>query len=682
MTRKSLAVWGLNLLLSVAVWLTISALFFGNEYGYFAPRGLLKSAILLPFIFLGFIIWTKWGTPTCFKNLRVSAFICGLIAVLLLCLFPLPIPALSAQHSLQMTAFGGPVEIRQVKYLDGTPVSLDVFQLTDDWHLSGMMPGGVVLSVRHNVDAGKLSLLWDGEPTEIDLSAPQSVTTDIVLGQTDAASGWILLVKGFYFLALWVLIFIFAFIVETRWLHPAAVKALLVILYLAIFAVFTFQKLSYTTFSGERVFRDTAWYVETADEPLNSLEFWAGTRPFTLPLFYKLTGVTQANYLDANVIRDTVDAQYWFSILSWAALGLVFSLLMRQSWLRPLAFGIILFFSLNLEVSLWESLLLSESLSFSIFALLIAAWLWWNAATKKPLPPQAGVAFVFLAALLTILYSFTRESNQYFAVFGALLFPIAGLFGKVPRQNRKFYWVYLLLFFGVLVLKNVSFGASDLWQIHMADLLALRILPDAKAVDYFIAAGLPMSENLLKMSAMPGHEYQPYLLNDPQMAAAMNWINQYGVATYAKFLITHPLDSMIAPLQQLPSILSGDNLEYHLPRFGVPTIPLWLQTLTARFYPRDAWVMWGFFFLMSVGAGAYFFSKRNLSPAWLVVAVFLVSLYPLMFIVWHGNPIEIERHAAPVGIQFRLAGWMAVALLLDQLAKNNHRDTKFTELNQ
>ncbi len=677
-----MVVWGLILLLSLAVWLTVSALFFGNRYGYFAPRVLRKSALLLPFIVAGFAQFVKIPAIVKINNLRVSALICGLVATLLLWLFPLPVPAVSAPHNLQLTASSGPVEIRQVKYLDGTPVAHDVFQLTGDWQFSGEMPGGVVLSVRHNVDAGKLSLLWDGEPTEIDLSAPQSVTTDIVLGQTGAASGWILLVKGFYFLGFWALTFIFAFIVETRWPHPSAVKALLGILYLAIFGVFAFQKLSYTTFSGERVFRDTAWYVETADEPLNSLDFWAGMRPFTLPLFYKLTGVTQANYLDANVIRDTVDAQYWFSIFSWAALALAFSMQMRQSWLRPLTFGLILFFSLNLEVSLWESLLLSESLSFSIFALLIAAWLWWNAAAKKPLPPQTGMAFVFLAALLTILYSFTRESNQYFAVFGALLFPIAGFFGRVPRQNRKFYWAYLLLFFGVIVVKNLSFGASDLWQIHMADLLALRILPDAKAVEYFVAAGLPMSENLLKISAMPGHEYQPYLLNDLQMAAAMNWINQYGVATYAKFLITHPLDSVIAPLQQLPSILSGDNLEYHLPRFGVPTIPFWLQTLTVRFYPRNASALWSFLGLMSFGSVVYFFSKRELSSAWLTVAVFLLSLYPLMFIVWHGNPIEIERHAAPVGIQFRLAGWMAVALLLDQLTKDNHRDMKLTELPQ
>ncbi len=668
------------LLFSVAIWLAVSALIFGNNYGYFALRGLLKSAILLPFSIVGFGIFQRECRQSAnntnnsektfarFTYSRSRILLFALIALLLFWLFPLPVPALSAQHSLQMTASGGPVEIRQIRYLDGTRVSADAFQLTDDWQLSGEMPGGMVLSVRHNIGAGKLALVWDGELTEIDLSAPQSVTTDIVLGQADAAPSLILFVKGFYILTYFALIAIFALLVELRWPRPGVVKILLALLYIAIFAVFAFQKLSYTAFSGERVFRDTTWYVETADEPLNSPDFWVGMRPFTLPLFYKLNGVTLANYTDANIVHDVVAAQYWLSIFSWVALGLVFSLQMRQSWLKPLAFGLILFFGLNLEVSLWESLLLSESLSFSIFALLIAAWLWWHAAAQKTLLPAASIAFVSLAVLLTILYLFTRESNQYFAVFGALLFPMAGLLGKVPRQNRKFYWAYLLLFFGVIMLKNLSFGASDLWQIHMADLLALRILPDAKAVDYFVAAGLPLDENLLQISTMPGYEYQPYLMNDPEMAAVMEWINQYGVSTYAKFLLFHPIDSMLAPLHQLGSILSGDNLEYHLPRFGVPTIPLWLQTLTARFYPRIPWMMWGFLGLMSVGSAAYFFGKLNLSPAWLVVAVFLLSLYPLMFIVWHGNPIEIERHAAPVGIQFRLAGWMSIALLIDHLA--------------
>ncbi len=43
--------------------------------------------------------------------------------------------------------------------------------------------------------------------------------------------------------------------------------------------------------------------------------------------------------------------------------------------MRLVGFTIILLFSLALEVSLWDFLLLSESLSFSFFALVLASWL-------------------------------------------------------------------------------------------------------------------------------------------------------------------------------------------------------------------------------------------------------------------------------------------------------------------
>ena len=37
----------------------------------------------------------------------------------------------------------------------------------------------------------------------------------------------------------------------------------------------------------------------------------------------------------------------------------------------------------------------------------------------------------------------------------------------------------------------------------------------------------------------------------------------------------------------------------------------------------------------------------------------------MMFIIWHGEPLEIERHAVQIGIQLRLAGWLALPLLID-----------------
>jgi|GEM_PF-868003 len=703
------------LLVTISWWLAGSALFFGNEYRFFALRGLLESALLLPIFFLIIGALTKYFLSSAFQKIlettrtqsttvdfvrqpRIYSMVeqilrrnrfwlaTSLSALSVVMLFPLSIPAFPAGHSLEITAIDGTVEIRQLLYLDGSPIPLEEFELSGDWQvvgdmliaqggepgstarLAGMMPGGVVLSVRHNVEAGRMLVLWDGEQTEWDLSASQSVTNDVVFGGSGATPGLLLLVRGFYFLAFWSLTFVFALLVEMRWPRPVVVNALLAVLNIAIMASFVPQKLAYAEFSAERVFRDTEWYVETASAPLGSLDFWAGTRAFTYPLVFKLFGINSGNFTDPDLLADVVQFQYWFSIFAWSALALAVSQCMRALWLRPVVLSLVLYFSLNLQISIWDNLILSESTSFSLFALLIAVWILWNATASKETGHLAQIGYLSLTVLITILYVFSRESNQYFVFFGVLILLSAGLFGILPPRNTNYLLAYFVIFIGIVVGKNISFERSNLWQVHLFDHLAHRIIPDERMLDFFVSAGLPLSEDLIGITDMPGHEYLPYLFDDPGMAEVREWVSQYGLSTYLGYLISHPIDSLIEPLRQFPSILLGDNLEYHNPRYAVQTIPVWLMDLTRRFYPRDFYTMIAFVGLAAFGVIRYIFDRNQARSSWIVVAVLLVSLYPMMFIIWHGNPIEIERHAASIGIQLRLMGWMTVALLLDQLA--------------
>ena len=60
---------------------------------------------------------------------------------------------------------------------------------------------------------------------------------------------------------------------------------------------------------------------------------------------------------------------------------------------------------------------------------------------------------------------------------------------------------------------------------------------------------------------------------------------------------------------------------------------------------------------------------RQRQPLWIVLAVLIVSVYPMMFLIWHAEPLEIERHAAQIGVQFRLAGWISLVLLLTEILR-------------
>ena len=687
--------------ISIAWWFVGMSVFFGNRFGVFSTRAFLKSMILLPGIFLLLVFLAKFLFQPGIKKIskhdwRILILTSAVVALLGLIVFPLAVPAFQQQHTLQIISRGAKnaesqnavIEIRKLSYLDGSPVHLEDLKLSGEWQivggtlisegdqsysvadLTGRMPGGVVLNLRHNINAGEVSVIWDGERTDYDLYASQSISTDKVLqGNSQSFSRFgLIIVQLLYWVGIFSIFILIGLAVDVRWPNLRLIRVLLFLVYVGIFIFFVKGKLSYLEFSAERVFRDTEWYVETASEPLDSLDFWAGTRPFTFPLVLKIFGTTTGNFTDSNQISDVVWFQYWFSIFAWSVLALALSQRMRKLWIRPFVFGLVLFFSLNLEISIWESLVLSESTSFSLFALLIAVWLGWSASSRKTSGHLVQIGYLFATVLITILYVFSRESNQYFVVFGILTFLIAGFLRKISKESRAYYLVYFLLFIGIIFLKNVSFSISNLWQIHLFDHLAYRILPDQEALDYFVAAGLPINENLLGIKHMIGHEFHNYLLTDPEMAAVREWISQSGMSTYIGYLLSHPIDSLIEPFRQLPSIFGGDNLEYHQPRYAVPTIPLWLITLTNRIYIRNLWVICILVGVAILGLLRYFFDENHQQSSWLVVAVLLISLYPMMFIVWHGNPIEIERHAAPVGIQLRLMAWMTVALLLDQLS--------------
>jgi hypothetical protein len=49
---------------------------------------------------------------------------------------------------------------------------------------------------------------------------------------------------------------------------------------------------------------------------------------------------------------------------------------------------------------------------------------------------------------------------------------------------------------------------------------------------------------------------------------------------------------------------------------------------------------------------------------WLI-ALLLVLWVPHIYLVWHADAMEIERHAIQANIQFRLAMWLLVVLAAD-----------------
>lgn len=118
-------------------------------------------------------------------------------------------------------------------------------------------------------------------------------------------------------------------------------------------------------------FPDTVSYTKKASWPLWGgdgrlgpfgalTNWWLVGRSPTVPFFYKLAG---------NTAHSIAVFQVCFSTLCWGLLARLVARAIQFAWLKPFAFLIVLMFSLSAHIIMWDGIILSDSISFSLMAL-------------------------------------------------------------------------------------------------------------------------------------------------------------------------------------------------------------------------------------------------------------------------------------------------------------------------
>ena len=707
--KKQITKYWLLLLIVAAAWFYLAAVAYGkNWYGFYPPQVLRWGIVFIPLIFASLAL--ALGSLVLPNLNRVSKkFIYTLlgfslaVAALLTWLFPPPWPAISQPHTLRLEVIGAmnpasrgaQVEVEGMRAVDGSPISLGQLELSGDWRLEGgrlvsggepsstaalesTFPEGVDLRLNYHRRAGKLLVQLDDTRQEIDLYSRWDTKGNIVLypppwvGYSPPQKAFVFSGYCLYFLGIAALVFILGLVFELRLLPSWAERLVLVSFYLFALVFYVGLKHSFANFNAERVYGDTITYVQSAQAPLFSPKFWISERTFTLPLLYKFVGMTPENFTDILLMRRVAVTQTWLSILGWTALGLAVANHIRKKWLQPAAFALILFFSLSLDISLWDRLMYSESVSFSFFALLVAMWLGVENLPPKGRSSIIDALYLVVMIVVTILYSFTRDSNLYLILSGALVFTLAAVLKRTPAVNKKIYLVYLIAVLGLFIFQNMTIRLGNRWQVHVFDNLVRRILFDEQALDYFQAAGLPVTPQLLDLKDMGVFEYQSRLMfsDVPAYKAVREWVDQSGQPTYIRYLLDHPEKSLVEPLRNYQNLINGSNIEYRFPIFPNQPVPDPILASDRRFYLRSSATLSGMALLLLVGIALYWTGRGRRHPAWLVLTALVASIFPLSFIIWNGNPLEIERHTAQIGIQLRLAGWVGLMLVLDWLAES------------
>lgn len=432
--------------------------------------------------------------------------------------------------------------------------------------------------------------------------------------------------------------------------------------------------------SSPTYFQDSFSYLEVAKLSPFTLDFLAGPRSFTTPLFFKVMGSNDAR----------VWAQLIISIVCWVALAASVARLIHHPRLRPWAYAAVLAFSLAAWIVQWDNALLSESLSLSLMAAVTAAWLW---LVERPTPLNVGALLA-----LSLLWAFTRDTNAYVVAMTIPLLALAVWRGR-PRGLLAVALVGACAIFALNQL-SANTGATDdqraavlsgkpgngfarspetralpaqqyllvghgRWEFPLLDTLGMRILPDPKRVSYFRYHGMPVTPRLLQLAGERASGQNGAFYKAPELRGFRRWLEAKGQRTYLRYLVRHP--------GYVISSMADGAGQVLFPREDIAQLGVWSPPdpvgaalpgpVNRLFFAHSAAsaVVW-----LLLAALALFLALRRVPRRiWLVPAAMIVLTVPHALVVWHGDALEPERHGVPVAVMARLGVLLFILFALD-----------------
>jgi len=402
-------------------------------------------------------------------------------------------------------------------------------------------------------------------------------------------------------------------------------------LYSGLTLVYALFRVGSFTNMPDRV-TDTPTYEHVARLAVWDWRFYAGERGFTIPLFFKIFHTTESRAV----------AQLVFSTIAWLVLAAVIARCIEARWLRPVAFALVLAVSLTTEVVLWDALLLSESITFALMALLLAAWI---LLVRSPRPLWAGSVL-----LLSLLWAFARDTNAYVLAVVAVLVALSLL--RPERRHLK-----LVLAVGCCAIFLLDYGSAQAgkrWLQPMVDIIDHRVLTTPAMERFFVAHGFDPNSNW------------------PIGAFVRN--TSQGV--YAKYLLAHPGYTLFAPFhgrqQALYSTsdnaasLIDPNLSIYNDNASHRFLPL-PSRLERIFFPRGIAVVLTLLGIVLIASAAIALFA-GWSFVWLVPIGILATTYPHFLVAWHESGVEVDRHGFEAALLLRLATFLLALFAVDRAA--------------
>ncbi len=388
---------------------------------------------------------------------------------------------------------------------------------------------------------------------------------------------------------------------------------------------------------------DSFSYLKVAQRGPFSPHFFFDERPIGYP--FLLWSVGRSSTL-------TVLAQTGLYVASFWILCRVVFTEMRSRVVGVLAVIFIAAIAIEPRNTLWNTLILSESLSASLAVLSIAAW--WRAAARLS---KTTVTWAWIATAAWIL---ARDTNVLPTVI--IILPVVlALTWASPGTDRAVRWRLAGGALAILVLCGyvyVSQAVTHRTQYSVHNVVGMRVLPDEHLTRWFVAGGMPLDDALRRRATHNAWDDGEAFLRAPDLARYRTWARGPGGRRLLLSMVVRWPDWWKRLHHELPNILRSDNHEYdtyavfdRFPRHLPPPLGT----------PRTNAGLWAWLLLATGGIGLAALDRRRRLLA-CVAAAGLASAIVDIWCSYVGDPMEVNRHM--VGPLVRLNVLMVIAIAL------------------
>lgn len=409
---------------------------------------------------------------------------------------------------------------------------------------------------------------------------------------------------------------------------------------------------------------DTASYVSSSEVSLFSWDAFSGRRLFTTNAVYQLLKPDDDYKIFVNGSVNTtkrrlqpsfvniVLLQFTVSIISWGLLTLSITRHLKNIFPKILAAVLIVSFAFVPQIADWDSVLSSESLSFSLFAL--QSGLLIDLAfrfTKDPRPTFQTYILTAIWLIVIFFWAFLKDAHLYGIVVLALM--IAGTLISTRFKKQKLIHLILLVLSGFILLGWISSGKSERSQIQMVNVYKSDILSDPAHIEFMRAHGMP----------------------DPGSPEYGNWFATSSKNSYLRFLLFNPGYVAINYFEDVPYAFSENAQTYFNTQ---PQFLLRKALIPAGniLHPENSAPMFVDILLL---LGIFAVLLKNNTPenrvwGWMAVWIFLFA-GTNMFVNIFGDVFALPRHALLATTAFRLFMWVFIFVFIDLVIFSREKDT-------